>query len=80
MLGWPIARETPDHVLLAAASRIGMPAELLFRREADRVFFSTRLRHENPAAHAVWAGIERLHVQIVRMILEGAASRLESSA
>jgi hypothetical protein len=33
VLGWEIRRAAPDHVLLGADSRIGMPGELLLKKE-----------------------------------------------
>ena len=75
VLGWTIRRSTPDLVLLRAGSRIGMPGELLFKREGDALLFATFVRHGNPAARAVWAGVEPVHVPTVRRILAHAAER-----
>jgi Protein of unknown function (DUF2867) len=72
ILGWQLRRSTPDHVLLGADSRIGMPGELLCKREERGVLFATFVRQDNPAARAVWAGVEPVHVRIVRRILEHA--------
>jgi hypothetical protein len=69
VLGWEIRRSTPDHVLLSAASRIGMPAELLFKRESQTLLFSNFVRHENQRARRVWARVEPVHVPIVRRVL-----------
>lgn len=75
VLGWEVRRSTPDFVLLAADSRIGMPGELLFKRERRALLFSTFVQHDNAAARALWAGVEPVHVPIVRRILEDARRR-----
>lgn len=33
VLGWEVRRTVPDHVVLGAESRIGMPGELLLKKE-----------------------------------------------
>lgn len=72
VLGWKVRRRTPDLVLLGATSRTGMPAELLFEREPERILFCTFVRHENAAARAVWARVELGHPAVVRYLLAGA--------
>jgi hypothetical protein len=74
VLGWPIRVNTPDVVLLGADSRIGMPGQLLFKRERRGLLFATFVQHGNHAARAVWAGVEPMHVPIVRRVLEHAAA------
>ena len=76
VLGWEIRRSTPDFVLLGAGSRIGMPGELLFKREPDALLFDTFVQHGNLVARAVWASIQATHVRIVRDLLERASQRL----
>jgi hypothetical protein len=75
VLGWEIRRSTPDHVLLGAGSRIGMPGELLFKRQPHALLFSTFVQHDHGLARTVWAGVEPVHVPMVRRVLEGAAHR-----
>jgi hypothetical protein len=75
VLGWEIRRSTPDHVLLSAGSRIGMPGELLVKRQPDTLLFSTFVQHDHRLARTVWAGVEPAHVPIVRRVLEQAALR-----
>jgi hypothetical protein len=72
VLGWQVRRSTPDVVLLGADSRIGMPGELLFEREARGLLFATFVRHGNPVARALWARVEPTHVRIVRQVLSAA--------
>jgi hypothetical protein len=74
VLGWPIRVNTPDVVLLGADSRIGMPGQLLFKREQRGLLFATFVQHGNHAARALWAGVEPVHVPIVRRVLEQAAA------
>lgn len=76
VLGWKIRANTPDFVLLGRASLIGMPGELLFKRERDALLFATFVQHCNPFARAVWAATETRHVPIVRALLESATDRL----
>jgi hypothetical protein len=78
VLGWRIRRRTPDCVLLGAASRIGLPGELLFQRQADRLLFCTFVQQKNPVARTVWARIEATHVQTVRCLLEQTSQRCGS--
>jgi hypothetical protein len=75
VLGWEIRRSTPDVALLGARSRIGMPAELLVRRQAPGLLFATFVQKQTPVARAVWAAIDRLHRPIVRLVLGQAIRR-----
>jgi hypothetical protein len=75
VLGWEVRRSTPAYVLLGASSRIGMPAELLFKRQRGTLLFATFVRHANPIARIVWAGIEQGHRPVVRYLLEQASRR-----
>jgi hypothetical protein len=75
VLGWQIRCNVPEFVLVGADSRIGMPAELLFRRLPDRLLFCTFVQHDNPTARAVWAGVERAHVPAVHRLLDLTSSR-----
>lgn len=65
VLGWEVRRSTPDFVLLGAGSRIGMPAELVCRRQGDTVLVATLVQQQNPVARAIWVGVEPVHVRIV---------------
>ena len=75
VLGWQVHRSTPEFVLLGADSRIGMPGELLLERRGDALLFATFVQHENAVARAVWAGVEPVHVPVVRRVLEGSRAR-----
>ena len=75
VLGWELRRSTPEHVLLAARSRLGMVAELLFERRRRTLLYATLLRHENPLARAVWAGVAPWHRVVVRQVLEDGRAR-----
>ena len=70
VLGWPIRASDPDLILLGAESRVGMPGELLLRREDDGLLFATFARHDNPLVRALWARVVPGHVRTVRMLLE----------
>ena len=69
VLGWEVRRTVPDHVLLGAESRIGMPGELLLKKEDDALLFATFVAQRNLVARAVWAITEPVHVRVVRDIL-----------
>jgi hypothetical protein len=75
VLGWEVHRSSPDFALLAARSPIGLSAELLFMRRPHAVLFATLLHEESHIARAVWAGVEPVHRQVVRSVLEQAARR-----
>jgi hypothetical protein len=75
VLGWQIRAADDDFVLLGADSRIGMPGELLLRRQENGLLFATLVRHDNSIARALWSSIEAAHVRTVRSILEMASRR-----
>jgi hypothetical protein len=52
-----------------------MPAELLLMRKPGALVFCTFVQHDNPAARAVWAGVEPVHVPVVRRLLAQARRR-----
>jgi hypothetical protein len=76
VLGWEIRTNTPDYVLLGRTSLIGMPGELLFKREPTGLLFATFVRQDNRLARAIWAATEPQHVPIVRNLLSQAGRRL----
>jgi hypothetical protein len=73
VLGWEVRRSTPDIALLGAGSRLGLPAELLFKRQRHTLLVATFVQQENPIARAVWAGVAPVHRQVVRYALEQAS-------
>ena len=76
VLGWEIRVSDADFVLLGADSRIGMPGELMVRREEHALLFATFVRQDNSIARALWATIETAHVRTVRSLLEQASRRV----
>jgi hypothetical protein len=76
ILGWEIRVNTPEYVLLVRDSLIGMPGELLFKREDDGLLFCTFVQHGNLVARAIWASIQAPHVRIVRELLEHSSCQL----
>jgi hypothetical protein len=77
VLGWELRRSTPEFALLGANSTIGMPAELLFKRQQHALLFATFVQHQNAVARAMWAGVEPMHRPVVRYILEQASRRCQ---
>jgi hypothetical protein len=78
VLGWHVRRSVPDHVLLGAESRIGMPGELLLKKHNGALLFATFVAKRNLVARAVWAVTEPVHVRVVRDILTQASQRLRT--
>ena len=78
VLGWPVRRSEPDLVLLSAASRCGIPAELLFVRRHETLLFSTLVHHGNQLARTIWLGIIPGHQRVVRQLLEQASARWQA--
>lgn len=72
VLGWEIERRSPDFVLLAARSPLGLRGELLFKREQNALLFATFLQFGNPGTRAAWAGIAPGHRRVVRWLLDQA--------
>lgn len=72
ILGWTIRDRDAGFVMVGANSRIGMPAELVLRRENGGLLFATLARQDNAVVRALWATIETSHVQTVRSLLERA--------
>jgi hypothetical protein len=75
VLGWQVQVSTPRFVLLAAGSRLGLPAQLLFKRQRNTLLFCTFVQRENAIARAVWAAVEPVHRQVVPLVLEQAGVR-----
>jgi len=76
ILGWRLRHSGPDYALLGAESRIGMPAELLFRPEPGAFFFATLIQQRNPFVRALWAPIGPPHRRVVPALMRRAAMRV----
>jgi hypothetical protein len=70
VFGWELRRGAQDYVLLGADSRIGMPAELLLRRQQRTIVVATFAELQNVIARALWAAVEPLHRRVVPFVLE----------
>ena len=75
VLGWPIRRSTPDHVLLGTDSRAGFSAELLLKLEQPTLLFATLVQLHNPLARGLWALITAGHQRTVRYVLARGVTR-----
>ena len=80
VLGWEIRRRSRDVLLLGASSLIGMPAELVVRRENQTLLFATLVEKRTPLASLVWASIEAMHQSFVPALIERAVDRGEQRA
>lgn len=69
VLGWPISESTPTHALLAADSRLGFSAEILFQRFGDGLLFCTFVENHNPLAGGLWVPLGPWHRRVVRDLL-----------
>ena len=76
VLGWRLRHDGEDFALLGAESRLGMPAELLFRPEPDGLLFATFIAFRNPLMRMVWAPIGAPHRRVVPALLRRAAARI----
>lgn len=75
VLGWDLRHSDGEFALLGAESRIGMPAELLFRPEGDQLRFVTFVEQRNPLAKRLWARIGPRHRRVVPYLLDRARRR-----
>ena len=73
MLGWEVRRSTREFALLAAGSRVGLPAELLFKPEQHTLLFGTFVQQQNPIVRGLWAAVIPVHQRVVRQLLEHTA-------
>lgn len=75
VLGWQVRHSDESFALLGADSRIGMPAELLFKTEGDSLLVATFVWQRNPIVKAIWAAVVGPHRRIVPYLLGRAAER-----
>jgi hypothetical protein len=80
VLGWEIRDKSPDFVLLGARSRVGMPAEILVKREPDGLLLDVFVQKNNPIARAVWAAIQPAHERIVPALLRQLSRRVHGGS
>lgn len=73
VLGWKVLASTPSFALLGAGSYLGLPAQLLVKRQRQSLLFCTFVQQENAIARAVWAGVEPVHRRVVPNVLEQAS-------
>lgn len=75
VLGWPVHADDDAAIVLAAGSRLGLEANLVFERAAGGVTFATMVELSGPLAPQLWRVTEPVHVPIVRALLLAAARR-----
>jgi hypothetical protein len=80
VFGWSLLHGDDDFALLGVDSRIGMPAEILFRPEGDTLLLCTFVEQRTPLAKAVWTATAPLHREIVPRLLAAARRRLGSDS
>ncbi|MFF2551591.1 hypothetical protein ACFVUS_11365 [Nocardia sp. NPDC058058] len=74
--GWPIARSSPEYLLLQAESTRGFEGQLLFRCDETGVLLATFVRFIDPAARAIWERVLPAHLEFVRSLLTTRADGL----
>jgi hypothetical protein len=74
VLGWPIARATPETTVLQRRSRLGMHATLVFTARDEMVTFASAMAYTNRLGRIVWAGVAPIHRWAVRLVLTHAAN------
>jgi hypothetical protein len=75
VLGWEVRRSSPDHAVLAADSRLGMEAEVVFERRPGALLFATVMKLNNPLARFVWTAFSPQHRKVVRHLLAAGGRR-----
>jgi hypothetical protein len=75
VLGWAVRRSSPNHVVLAADSLMGMEGEVLLKRERGALLVATLMKLNNPVARAVWTVFSPRHRKVVRHLLRQAGRR-----
>jgi hypothetical protein len=76
ILGWRVRHSTPDYLLLGAGSRLGLPAELLFRCEPGGLLFATFVQQRSRLARALWPRVIPSHQRVVGSLLAHGARRV----
>jgi phenylpyruvate tautomerase PptA (4-oxalocrotonate tautomerase family) len=80
VLGWPVRLNSPDYVLLAARSLLGMEAEVLVKREQSTLLVATLMHLRNPLARAVWTAFAPKHRRVLNHLLKEAGTRARRDA
>lgn len=70
VLGWEIARQSPDHAVLHAESRLGFAGEVLFVSRPGELLFATLVQFDSLLGRAVWTGVGLSHRRVVASLLE----------
>jgi Protein of unknown function (DUF2867) len=80
VLGWPVRRNSPECVILAARSLLGMEAEVLVKREESTLLVSTLVHLSNPLARAVWTAFAPKHRRVLNHLVKEAGNRARGEA
>jgi Protein of unknown function (DUF2867) len=75
VLGWPVRCNSPEYVLLAARSLLGMEAEVLVKREQRTLLVATFMHLRNPVARAVWTAFAPKHRRVLHHLVKEAGTR-----
>jgi Protein of unknown function (DUF2867) len=80
VLGWPVRCNSPEYVLLAARSLLGMEAEVLVKREPSTLLVATLMHLRNPLARAVWTALAPKHRRVLHHVVKQAGKRARGDA
>jgi hypothetical protein len=80
VLGWPVRWNSPEYVLLAARSLLGMEAEVLVKREQRTLLVATLMHLSNPLARAVWTAFAPKHRRVLHHLVKEAGKRARGDA
>jgi len=75
VLGWRIAHQTDEAIVLSAAGRLGLSGNLIFALRPEGLQFVTLIKQSNAVARSAWAKIESGHQAIVQSLLRQAGKR-----
>jgi hypothetical protein len=75
VFGWELLSAAPDVALLAVRSRIGLRAELVFKREQRRLVLASFVQEQTRLARAATAAVAPVHRRAVRYLLTQAGKR-----
>jgi hypothetical protein len=80
VLGWALRWNSPEYVLLAARSLLGMEAEVLVKREQSTLLVATLMHLRNPLARAVWTAFAPKHRRVLHHLVKQAGKRTRQDA
>lgn len=75
VLGWPVRRSTPGHILLGTTSDNGLHAELLIQRRPHTLLFVSFIQYDTDNARKLWAQAQHKHAPVMCQLIAEAVTR-----